>query len=406
MLDELGLRIRDVVLSEIDLSKELSDEEICDLIGMAVSKEAREIPMTLLQRADLERIIFNSLRKLDILQELVDDKDVTEIMVNGPNEIFYEKAGRIYEFNGHFSSEEKLEDVIQQIVGRHNRVVNQASPIVDTRLSDGSRVNIVLNPISIGGSAVSIRKFPEHPMSMEKLIDIESISPEAAGVLQILTQAKYNIFISGGTGSGKTTFLNALSQYIPDDERIITIEDSAELQLVGAKNIVRLETRNSNTDGVTPITIRDLIRTALRMRPDRIIVGECRGAEALDMLQAMNTGHDGSLSTGHANSPADAISRIEVMTLMGAEEMPLKAIRQQVASGIDIIVQLGRLRDKSRRVLEISEIDSFTDGEIMLNSLYHFEESGVDDDGRILGQLVKTGTLRHTQKLCAAGLKI
>ena len=406
MLDELGLRIRDVVLSEIDLSKELSDEEICDLIGMAVSKEAREIPMTLRQRADLERIIFNSLRKLDILQELVDDKDVTEIMVNGPNEIFYEKAGRIYEFNGHFSSEEKLEDVIQQIVGRHNRVVNQASPIVDTRLSDGSRVNIVLNPISIGGSAVSIRKFPEHPMSMEKLIDIESISPEAAGVLQILTQAKYNIFIYGGTGSGKTTFLNALSQYIPDDERIITIEDSAELQLVGAKNIVRLETRNSNTDGVTPITIRDLIRTALRMRPDRIIVGECRGAEALDMLQAMNTGHDGSLSTGHANSPADAISRIEVMTLMGAEEMPLKAIRQQVASGIDIIVQLGRLRDKSRRVLEISEIDSFTDGEIMLNSLYHFEESGVDDDGRILGQLVKTGTLRHTQKLCAAGLKI
>lgn len=406
MLDELGLRIRDVVLSEIDLSKELSDEEICDLIGMAVSKEAREIPMTLRQRADLERIIFNSLRKLDILQELVDDKAVTEIMVNGPNEIFYEKAGRIYEFNGHFSSEEKLEDVIQQIVGRHNRVVNQASPIVDTRLSDGSRVNIVLNPISIGGSAVSIRKFPEHPMSMEKLIDIESISPEAAGVLQILTQAKYNIFISGGTGSGKTTFLNALSQYIPDDERIITIEDSAELQLVGVKNIVRLETRNSNTDGVTPITIRDLIRTALRMRPDRIIVGECRGAEALDMLQAMNTGHDGSLSTGHANSPADAISRIEVMTLMGAEEMPLKAIRQQVASGIDIIVQLGRLRDKSRRVLEISEIDSFTDGEIMLNSLYHFEESGVDDDGRILGQLVKTGTLRHTQKLCAAGLKI
>lgn len=406
MLDELGLRIRDVVLSEIDLSKELSDEEICDLIGMAVSKEAREIPMTLRQRADLERIIFNSLRKLDILQELVDDKAVTEIMVNGPNEIFYEKAGRIYEFNGHFSSEEKLEDVIQQIVGRHNRVVNQASPIVDTRLSDGSRVNIVLNPISIGGSAVSIRKFPEHPMSMEKLIDIESISPEAAGVLQILTQAKYNIFISGGTGSGKTTFLNALSQYIPDDERIITIEDSAELQLVGAKNIVRLETRNSNTDGVTPITIRDLIRTALRMRPDRIIVGECRGAEALDMLQAMNTGHDGSLSTGHANSPADAISRIEVMTLMGAEEMPLKAIRQLVASGIDIIVQLGRLRDKSRRVLEISEIDSFTDGEIMLNSLYHFEESGVDDDGRILGQLVKTGILRHTQKLCAAGLKI
>lgn len=286
MLDDFGQRIRDIILSEMDLSRELSDEEICDLIGSVVSREARDRPMTIKDRAELERTIFNSLRKLDVLQELVDDRDVTEIMVNGPNDIFYEKAGRIQRFNGHFSSEEKLEDVIQQIVGRHNRVVNQASPIVDTRLSDGSRVNIVLNPISIGGSAVSIRKFPEHPMSMERLVEIEALSPEVARLLQILTQAKYNIFISGGTGSGKTTFLNALSQYIPDDERIITIEDSAELQLLGAKNIVRLETRNANTDGVTPITIRDLIRTALRMRPDRIIVGECRGAEALDMLQS------------------------------------------------------------------------------------------------------------------------
>ena len=278
MLDDFGQRIRDIILSEMDLSRELSDEEICDLIGSVVSREARDRPMTIKDRAELERTIFNSLRKLDVLQELVDDRDVTEIMVNGPNDIFYEKAGRIQRFKGHFSSEEKLEDVIQQIVGRHNRVVNQASPIVDTRLSDGSRVNIVLNPISIGGSAVSIRKFPEHPMSMERLVEIEALSPEVARLLQILTQAKYNIFISGGTGSGKTTFLNALSQYIPDDERIITIEDSAELQLLGTKNIVRLETRNANTDGVTPITIRDLIRTALRMRPDRIIVGECRGA--------------------------------------------------------------------------------------------------------------------------------
>ena len=252
----------------MDLSRELSDEEICDLIGSVVSREARDRPMTIKDRAELERTIFNSLRKLDVLQELVDDRDVTEIMVNGPNDIFYEKAGRIKRFKGHFSSEDKLEDVIQQIVGRHNRVVNQASPIVDTRLSDGSRVNIVLNPISIGGSAVSIRKFPEHPMSMERLVEIEALSPDVARLLQILTQAKYNIFISGGTGSGKTTFLNALSQYIPDDERIITIEDSAELQLLGAKNIVRLETRNANTDGVTPITIRDLIRTALRMRPE------------------------------------------------------------------------------------------------------------------------------------------
>lgn len=270
MLDDFGQRIRDIILSEMDLSRELSDEEICDLIGSVVSREARDRPMTIKDRAELERTIFNSLRKLDVLQELVDDRDVTEIMVNGPNDIFYEKAGRIQRFKGHFSSEEKLEDVIQQIVGRHNRVVNQASPIVDTRLSDGSRVNIVLNPISIGGSAVSIRKFPEHPMSMERLVEIEALSPEVARLLQILTQAKYNIFISGGTGSGKTTFLNALSQYIPDDERIITIEDSAELQLLGAKNIVRLETRNANTDGVTPITIRDLIRTALRMRPEGI----------------------------------------------------------------------------------------------------------------------------------------
>lgn len=405
MLDDFGQRIRDIILSEMDLSRELSDEEICDLIGSVVSREARDRPMTIKDRAELERTIFNSLRKLDVLQELVDDRDVTEIMVNGPNDIFYEKAGRIQRFNGHFSSEEKLEDVIQQIVGRHNRVVNQASPIVDTRLSDGSRVNIVLNPISIGGSAVSIRKFPEHPMSMERLVEIEALSPEVARLLQILTRAKYNIFISGGTGSGKTTFLNALSQYIPDDERIITIEDSAELQLLGAKNIVRLETRNANTDGVTPITIRDLIRTALRMRPDRIIVGECRGAEALDMLQAMNTGHDGSLSTGHANSPHDIISRIETMVLQG-QDFPLNAIRQQIASGIDIIVQLGRLRDRSRRVLEISEVDGFMDGEIVLHTLYRFEETAVLDSGRIQGFLKKAGTLCHTDKLMAAGLSV
>lgn len=405
MLDELGLKIRDVILSEMDLSRELSDEEICDLIGAVVSREVRENPMTIRQRADLERAIFNSLRKLDVLQELVDDKEITEIMVNGPDNIFYEKRGRIYEFKGHFSSEEKLEDVIQQIVGRHNRVVNQASPIVDTRLSDGSRVNIVLNPISIGGSAISIRKFPDDPMSMQRLIEIESISGEAAQFLQTLTRAKYSIFISGGTGSGKTTFLNALSQYIPDDERIITIEDSAELQLLGAKNIVKLETRNANTEGVSPITIRDLIKTALRMRPDRIIVGECRGAEALDMLSAMNTGHDGSLSTGHANSCRDILSRIETMIIMG-QEMPLTAIRQQIASGIDIIVQLGRLRDKSRRVLEIAEIDGFKDGEIRINTLYKFEETGCKSDGSIVGKLVKKSNLRHTDKLQAAGLEI
>ncbi len=406
MLDDFGQRIRDIILSEMDLSRELSDEEICDLIGSVVSREARDRPMTIKDRAELERTIFNSLRKLDVLQELVDDRDVTEIMVNGPNDIFYEKAGRIKRFKGHFSSEEKLEDVIQQIVGRHNRVVNQASPIVDTRLSDGSRVNIVLNPISIGGSAVSIRKFPEHPMSMERLVEIEALSPEVARLLQILTQAKYNIFISGGTGSGKTTFLNALSQYIPDDERIITIEDSAELQLLGAKNIVRLETRNANTDGVTPITIRDLIRTALRMRPDRIIVGECRGAEALDMLQAMNTGHDGSLSTGHANSTEDMLSRLETMVLQGADGLPIEAIKQQIASAVDIIIHLSRLRDKSRKTMAITEVVGIKNGEIELNPLYEFKEDENSTMDKVSGRLVRTGNpLKNDYKLKLSGIK-
>ena len=394
MLDDFGQRIRDIILSEMDLSRELSDEEICDLIGSVVSREARDRPMTIKDRAELERTIFNSLRKLDVLQELVDDRDVTEIMVNGPNDIFYEKAGRIQRFKGHFSSEEKLEDVIQQIVGRHNRVVNQASPIVDTRLSDGSRVNIVLNPISIGGSAVSIRKFPEHPMSMERLVEIEALSPEVARLLQILTQAKYNIFISGGTGSGKTTFLNALSQYIPDDERIITIEDSAELQLLGAKNIVRLETRNANTDGVTPITIRDLIRTALRMRPDRIIVGECRGAEALDMLQAMNTGHDGSLTTTHANSPRDAVSRLETMVMMGGVELPSKAIRDQIASAIDLIVQQSRLRDGTRKVVSVTEVTGMEGNVVQMQDIFKYEHTGETGvDGKFIGDFVATGII-------------
>ena len=277
----------DLLMEQLDVSRELSDDEILGVIDELILTQARELLLSLKEKVELRQELFCSVRKLDVLQELIDDESVTEIMVNGPDHIFVERGGKLTRWNKVFTSEEKLEDVIQQIVGRHNRVVNQASPIVDTRLSDGSRVNIVLNPISIGGSAVSIRKFPEHPMSMERLVEIEALSPEVARLLQILTQAKYNIFISGGTGSGKTTFLNALSQYIPDDERIITIEDSAELQLLGAKNIVRLETRNANTDEVTPITIRDLIRTALRMRPDRIIVGECRGAEALDMLQAI-----------------------------------------------------------------------------------------------------------------------
>ena len=407
MLDELGLHIKDLVLSEMDFSKELDDDEIYDLIAEIVSREVKGNSITFKERAGLEKAIFYSLRKLDVLQELVDDPEISEIMVNGPDNIFYEKKGQIQRFEGHFSSEEKMEDVIQQIVGRHNRVVNQSSPIVDTRLSDGSRVNIVLKPISIGGSAISIRKFPESPMDMDKLIGIGSLSVEAAQFLETLVKARYSIFISGGTGSGNTTFLNALSQYISSDERIITIEDSAELQLQGADNIVRLETRNSNTQGVEPITIRDLIKTALRMRPDRIIVGECRGAEALDMLSAMNTGHDGSLSTGHANSCRDILSRIETMVIMG-QELPLLAIRQQIASGIDIIVQLGRMRDKSRKVLEIAEINGIKDGEIMLNSIFKFKETESKDEyvksNKVTGELKKIGKLHNTDKLIAAGL--
>ncbi len=402
-MDEISEKIRKQVLSDIDVSRDLEDEEIWDIISRAASEEVKQKSISLRDRIELEKRVFDSLKRLDVLQELIDDTEVTEIMVNGPDCIFYEKNGCIQQYDGRFSSEEKMQDIIQQIVGRHNRVVNQSSPIVDTRLVDGSRVNIVLFPISLGGSAISIRKFPKEPYNMEKLIAIGSVSKEVSEMLKLLVKAKYSIFISGGTGSGKTTFLNALSQYIPEDERIITIEDSAELQLLGAKNIVRMETRNANVEGVMPITIRDLIRTALRMRPDRIIVGECRGAETLDMLSAMNTGHDGSLSTGHANSCRDMLSRMETMVLMG-QELPLSAIRSQIASGINIIIQLGRLRDKSRRVLEIAELDGIVDGEIVLNTLYQFEEIS-EKNGRVIGELVQKGKLKSRTKLEAAGMR-
>lgn len=402
-MDEISEKVRKQVLSDIDVSRDLEDEEIWDIISRAASEEVKQKSISLRDRIELEKRVFDSLKRLDVLQELIDDTEVTEIMVNGPDSIFYEKNGCIQQYDGRFSSEEKMQDIIQQIVGRHNRVVNQSSPIVDTRLVDGSRVNIVLFPISLGGSAISIRKFPKEPYNMEKLIAIGSVSKEVSEMLKLLVKAKYSIFISGGTGSGKTTFLNALSQYIPEDERIITIEDSAELQLLGAKNIVRMETRNANVEGVMPITIRDLIRTALRMRPDRIIVGECRGAETLDMLSAMNTGHDGSLSTGHANSCRDMLSRMETMVLMG-QELPLSAIRSQIASGINIIIQLGRLRDKSRRVLEIAELDGIVDGEIVINTLYQFEEIS-EKDGRVIGELVQKGKLKSRTKLEAAGMR-
>ena len=331
------------------------------------------------------------------------DDSVTEIMVNGYQKIFYEKAGRLYAWEKKFTGREKLEDVIQKMVAKNNRVVNEAMPIADARLEDGSRIHIVLEPTAIDGSCITIRKFPKEPMTMERLIELQTLSKEAAQFLEMLVKAGYNIFVSGGTGSGKTTFLNVLSGFIPPEQRIITIEDSAELQLQGIPNLVRLETRNGNAEGCREIGIRELIRSSLRMRPDRIIVGEVRGAEAIDMLQCMNTGHDGSMSTGHANSAADMLSRLENMVLMG-KDLPLPAIRNQIASGVDIIVHLGRIRDKSRKVLEITEVVGCENGEIRLNPLYCFEELGESSEGNVVGKLQKKGGLLHEGKLKAAGL--
>lgn len=391
------------IMDRMDMTKELADDEVYGLVEEILEEYTRERMLALREREKLGQFLFNSLRKLDVLQELLEDSAITEIMVNGAEHIFYEKGGRVFESEKRFSSREKLDNVIQQMVAESNRMVNEASPIVDARLSDGSRVNIVLAPISLDGSAISIRKFPEKPIRMEDLIRMEAISQEAADLLQMLVLSGYNIFVCGGTGSGKTTFLNALSQYIPRDERIITIEDSAELQLLDKPNLVRLETRNVNTAGVAAITIRDLIKTALRMRPERIIVGECRGAEALDVLQAMNTGHDGSLSTGHANSNRDMLSRLETMVLMGMD-LPLAAIRSQIASGIDILVHLGRLRDKSRRVLSIAEITGISDGEIRIHELYAFQETKKDSrQGKVHGRLEQVGTLQDIGKCERAG---
>lgn len=371
-MKQLCEAIRNHVLDSIDFTRELPDEELQELIAREIAQRKEAGRLSIKQRVLLEQRIFNSLRKLDVLQELLEDEEITEIMVNGPNHIFYEKAGVFYEHPHSFSSEEKLQDVVQQIVGKHNRVVNLTSPIVDTRLEDGSRVNIVLMPIAIDGTSISIRKFRKSPIDMQALIDLGTLDEEVAKFLKQIVVSRYNIFISGGTSSGKTTFLNALSAFIPRNERVITIEDSAELQLQQMTNLVRLETRNSNQEGVKGISPRMLIHTALRMRPDRIIVGECRGEETLDMLQAMNTGHDGSLSTGHGNSIEDMLSRLEMMVLMGTE-LPLQAIRQQIAMGIDIMIHLERGKDRKRRVVEIAEIGGLENGEIQLNPLYQYD---------------------------------
>lgn len=403
-MDDIN-KLREKVMEKIDVSTEISDDNVKEIVDEVILEYGNEKGLSVREKYRLQKEIYDSIRGLDILEELLEDKNITEIMINGPDNIFIEKDGRIEKYNNRFSSKEKLVDIIQQIVSGVNRRVNESSPIVDSRLSDGSRVNVVLNPVAINGPVVTIRKFPEYSITMKKLIEIGSISLNVADFLKLLVNAKYNIFISGGTGSGKTTFLNVLSNYIPGDERIITIEDSAELQIQSVDNLVRMEVRQANDEGENGIDIRALIKSSLRMRPDRIIVGEVRGAEALDMLQAMNTGHDGSLSTGHGNSPKDMLNRLETMVLMGVD-MPLKAIKSQIASGIDIIVHLGRLRDRTRKVLEIVEITGFNGEEILTNTIYRFEEDNIEgtNKGIVKGKLKWTGnTLINQKKLFDAG---
>ncbi len=401
--EEMLAGLKEQIRRELQERHQVEEEELLACINQAIEETAARQYLPLKGRLELKRRLYDSFRRLDILQELVDDPEVTEIMVNGRDRIFLEKKGRIVQWNRSFEEEEQLEDMIQQIVSRINRAVNVSHPIADARLENGSRVHVVLPPIALDGPVVTIRKFPE-PITVEKLIHLGSLSEEAAGFLEKLVKAGYNLFISGGTGSGKTSFLNAMSAFIPADERIITIEDSAELQIRQIPNLVRLETRNANAEGEGAVEISDLIRAALRMRPDRIIVGEVRGKEALDMLQALNTGHDGSLSTGHANSPKDMLARLETMVLMGAE-LPLPAVRSQIASAVDVLVHLGRLRDRSRKVLEIAEVGGYVNGEIELNPLFRFEEE--PGGGRcVKGSLKKIGQLKATGKLRAAGYPV
>ena len=395
--------LKEDIISRIDMSRDVSDSEIKDIIKEAICELRKNKSISLVKMEELFRLLFNEVRRMGILEELIADNTVTEIMVNGTKDIFIEKDGVLSRWDRHFETEEKLRSVIQQIVAKCNRVVNEASPIVDARLSNGARVNVVMNPVAVNGPILTIRRFPDDPISMKDLISFNSVTVEAAEYLKRLVVSGYNIFVSGGTGSGKTTFLNALSEYIPHDERVITIEDSAELQIRGIDNLVRLETRNANVEGLKEISIRDLIKSSLRMRPDRIIVGEIRDGAALDFLSAANTGHDGSLCTGHANSAKDMLSRIETMVLMGMD-LPLSAIRRQMASAIDIIIHLGRLRDKSRKVLEITEMTGLSNGEFTLNPIFRFTEEGETKHGIIKGNLKKTGTLSFVEKLQRHGL--
>ena len=397
--------LKQYVTENLPLSK-ISDEELEERIEDIVEQRLAGQYCSIEQRLSIVRQIYSSIRGFGLLDSIISDDTITEVMINGPEHIFIEQNGRLFKLDKQFESQRRLEDVIQRIVGLAGREVNQANPICDTRLPDGSRVNVVLPPIALCGPVLTIRKFSKTPMTIEKLISYGSITQEIADKLELLVRAKYNIFISGGTGSGKTTFLNALSNYIPKDERVITIEDSAELQIEGVENLVSLETRNANASGAGQITIRDLIKSSLRMRPERIIVGEVRGGEALDMLQAMNTGHDGSLSTGHANSTQDMLSRLETMVLQGSSGLPLEAIRQQIASALDIIIHLSRLRDKSRRTMEITEVVGYENGKILLNPLYVFEEDENSTLEKVSGSLKRTNNpMKNDFKLRISGYK-
>ena len=405
MISRLVLEIKRFLLADAMLLSRASDEQLMRRIADVADHKLGNVSLSPQERSRVVRLVFSSIRGLGILDEILADDSITEVMINGPDHIFVEHAGRLYRLNKKFDNERQLEDIIQKIVGKAGKEVNQANPIVDTRLPDGSRVNVVLPPVSLSGPIVTIRKFSKTPMTVEMLLKYGSLTREAAAFLEKLVRAKYNIFISGGTGSGKTTFLNALSNFIPRDERIITIEDSAELQIKNIENLVSLETRNANTSGRGEISIRDLIRSALRMRPERIVVGEVRGAEALDMLQAMNTGHDGSLSTGHANSTRDMLSRLETMVLQGNDGLPLPAIRQQISSALDIIIHLSRLRDKSRRTMEITEVLGYENGEIQLNPLFVFKETEGSTLEKVEGHLVRTGNpLRNDYTLRLQGV--
>ena len=413
--EETG-NIRDLVCADPSYS-EMTDDELRERINQMVDFRISRCQVEDLETASyysagsykiknqLKDTVFESIRGLGILGKIIEDKSITEVMINGYDNIFVERDGKLIQLPDKFESQERLRNIIVKFVQDMGRSVTESNPIVDTRLADGSRVNVVLDPIALNGPIVTIRRFPEEGMTIQKLINFGSLTPEVAVFLEKLVRAKYNIFISGGTGSGKTTFLNALSNFIPSDERVITIEDSAELQIRNVPNLVRLETRNANSAGIGGISMRDLIKSALRMRPERIVVGEVRGAEALDMLQAMNTGHDGSISTGHANSAQDMLSRLETMVLQGAEGLPLEAIRQQIASAVDIIIHLGRMRDKTRKTLEITEVVGLENGQIILNPLYRFEEDLTKKGKKVIGSLNRTQNLMiHTDKFESSGI--